>query len=280
MSSEYQRRSFSNGNLDLSYVEWGSSESPPMVLLHGLQDCARSWDVFSRAMSGEYRVISLDSRGHGCSDFPVSSSLGSGYRFVDYVSDITTLIDNLGLEKPILVGHSAGGRYAFSYTSLNPQNVRALVVVDIDPDSVNQSSSGMFDRYMNESDEWPSLDKVVERIRSRQRASSETMLNHQAEVMTKPVGNVGIRVWRRDRRVIEDYERPDLWKEWASIAVPTVIIRGRQSDLLTHQTAVQMREKLSGSLLAELEGGGHWFYQESPGAFESTVRWFLSTLRN
>ena len=123
-----------------------------MVLLHGLQDCARSWDVFSRAMSGEYRVISLDSRGHGCSDFPVSSSLGSGYRFVDYVSDITTLIDNLGLEKPILVGHSAGGRYAFSYTSLNPQNVRALVVVDIDPDSVNQSSSGMFDRYMNESE--------------------------------------------------------------------------------------------------------------------------------
>ncbi|MQF66631.1 alpha/beta hydrolase [SAR202 cluster bacterium AC-647-P02_OGT_505m] len=280
MSSEYQRRSFSNGNLDLSYVEWGSSESPPMVLLHGLQDCARSWDVFSRAMSGEYRVISLDSRGHGCSDFPVSSGLGSGYRFVDYVSDITALIDNLGLEEPILVGHSAGGRYAFSYASLNPQNVRALVVVDIDPDSVNQSSSGMFDRYMNESDEWPSLDKVVERIRSRQHASSETMLNHQAEVMTKPAGNEGIRVWRRDRRVIEDYERPDLWKEWVSIAVPTVIIRGRQSDLLTHQTAVQMREKLSGSLLAELEGGGHWFYQESPGAFESTVRWFLSTLRN
>ena len=278
MSSEYQRRSFSNGNLDLSYVEWGSSESPPMVLLHGLQDCARSWDVFSRAMSGEYRVISLDSRGHGCSDFPIYSSLGSGYRFVDYVSDITALIDNLGLDEPILVGHSAGGRYAFSYASLNPQNVRALVVVDIDPDSVNQSSSGMFDRYMNESDEWPSLDEVVERIRSRQHTSSETMLNHQAEVMTKPMGNEGRRVWRRDRRVVEDYERPDLWEEWVSIAVPTVIIRGRQSDLLTHQTAVKMREKLSGSLLAELEGGGHWFYQESPGAFESTVRWFLSTL--
>ena len=96
--------------------------------------------------------------------------------------------------------------------------------------------------------------------------------------MTKPMGNEGRRVWRRDRRVIEDYERPDLWEEWVSIAVPTVIIRGRHSDLLTHQTAVQMREKLSGSLLAELEGGGHWFYQESPGAFESTVRWFLSTL--
>ena len=251
-----------------------------MVLLHGLQDCARSWDVFSRAMSGEYRVISLDSRGHGCSDFSVPSSSGSGYRFVDYVSDITSLIDDLSLEAPILVGHSAGGRYAFSYASLNPQNISALVVVDIDPDSVNQSSTSMFDRYMNESDEWPSLDEVVERIRSRQNFSSETMLNHQAEVMTKPLGTDGKRVWRRDRRVIEDYERPDLWKEWVSIAVPTVIIRGRQSSLLTHQTAVKMREKLSGSLLAELEGGGHWFYQESPGAFESAVRWFLSTLEN
>ena len=280
MSSQYQRRSFSNEKLDLSYVQWGSSDSPPMILLHGLQDCARSWDAFAQAMSGEYRVISLDSRGHGCSDFPVPSKLDSGYRFDDYVSDISALIDNLRLNDPILIGHSAGGRYAFSYASRNPQNVSGLVVVDIDPDAINQSSSNMFDRYLGESDEWSSLDSVVERIRSRQNLSSETMLRHQAEVMTKAVGTGEGRMWRRDRRVIEDYERPDLWKEWVSISVPTVIIRGRQSNLLTHQTAVKMRERLPGSLLAELEGGGHWFSQESPGAFESTVRWFLSTLEN
>ena len=113
----------------------------------------------------------------------------------------------------------------------------------------------MFDRYLRESDEWSSLDSVVERIRSRQNLSSETMLRHQAEVMTKAVSTGEGRMWRRDRRVIEDYERPDLWKEWVSISVPTVIIRGRQSNLLTHQTAVKMSERLPGSLLAELEGG-------------------------
>ena len=83
------------------------------------------------------------------------------------------------------------------------------------------------------------------------------------------------RQWKRDRLLLTCYERPNLWEEWERISCPTVLIRGRQSDLLTHDTAVKMRESLQGSLLIELEGGGHWFYQESPGAFETAVRWFL-----
>ena len=88
----------------------------------------------------------------------------------------------------------------------------------------------------------------------------------------------GRRVWKRDPTLLAAYERPDLWKEWSELKCPTRIIRGRQSDLLNHEVAVRMRETLPGSRLAELEGGGHWFYQEFPGAFERTVRWFLGGL--
>ena len=75
MSSQYQRRLFSNEKLDLSYVQWGSSELPPMILLHGLQDCARGWVAFAQARSGEYRGVSLGSRGHGRRGFPVTAKL-------------------------------------------------------------------------------------------------------------------------------------------------------------------------------------------------------------
>ena len=93
----------------------------------------------------------------------------------------------------------------------------------------------------------------------------------------------GRRTWKRDRRLLAAYQRPDLWNEWRRLAVPTLIVRGRQSNLLTHEVAVKMRETITGTAplvrLAELEGGGHWFYQEFPGAFEMTFRWFMRAVR-
>lgn len=269
---ELSQLKINNSEVQLNCSEWGDRSNPPMLLLHGLQDCGRSWEIFAQSMSDEYWVVALDSRGHGDSDH-----IPGGYSFVDYVSDIEATISNLPIDNPILVGHSAGGRYAFSYAAQNRGRVRALIIVDIDPGSVNESSGLMFERYKDESDEWNTFQAVVERIRTRQPFSSEEMLKFQAQVMTKTKPGGGW-VWKRDRNLIYEYERPDLWDTWRQVDCPTVIIRGRQSTLLTHETAVKMKEELPYCKLAELEGGGHWFYQESPGAFESTVKWFLDDI--
>ena len=261
-----------HGGVQLNCLEWGDRSNPPMLLLHGLQDCARSWEIFARSVSDDYWVVALDSRGHGDSDH-----VPGHYSFVDYVSDLEVTISNLKMINPILVGHSAGGRYAFSYAARNKDKVKALVIVDIDPDSVNESSGSMFERYKNESDEWDTFQDVVDRLWSRQPLSSEEMVRFQAQAMTKSKPDGGW-IWKRDRSLVYEYERPDLWSSWKEVECATVIIRGRQSTLLTHETAVKMREELPQCKLAELEGGGHWFYQESPGAFESTVKWFLETV--
>ena len=261
------------GELRLHYLRWGDASAPPMVLLHGLQDCARSWDVFASAMCRDYDVVALDHRGHGDSE----RAAPDRYRLDDYVEDVEALVEALSLRDFVLVGHSAGGRNAFLYTVRHPEMVRALVIVDIDPDAANPESASMFQRYDAESDEWGSLDAVIDRLRSRQPNSTDEMLAHQARHMTREVPG-GKRVWKRDRRLVEAYERPDLWAEWSRIECPTLIARGRQSNLLTHEVAVRMREAIPRARLAELEGGGHWFYQELPGPFEATVRWFLEDL--
>ena len=265
----------------LRYADWGTptADAPTIVLLHGLQDCARSWDVFAAAMRSEYRVIALDSRGHGDS----AHAAPDAYGFRDYISDLEALVAHLELSDFILVGHSAGARYAFVFAAEHPELIRSLVVVDIDPDAVNPDSQGMFARYNTESDEWDSLGAVVERLRDRQPQSTDETLRHQAEAMTRELAD-GRRVWKRDRRLLAAYERPDLWEEWGSLSVPTLIVRGRQSDLLTHEVAVRMREAIANTAplarLAELEGGGHWFYQEFPGAFEMTFQWFMRAVRS
>lgn len=257
----------------LHYVDWGNHQRQTVVLLHGLQDCARSWDVLAASLSPDYHVIALDHRGHGCSD----QAPKDRYRLKDYVADVEAIVDQLGLGRVVLAGHSAGGRNAFVYAAGHPDRVEALAVVDIDPDSINAASREMFKRYLAEDDEWPSLEAVVERLRQRQPNSNREMLEHQALHMTKALPHGG-RAWKRDPELLTVYKRPDLWAEWSSVGCPTLIVRGRQSELLTHPVAVRMRETIPRSRLAELEGGGHWVYQEVPGAFEATLRWFLQAL--
>ena len=280
-NSQPTQRFLDANGIRLHYADWHAPtpDAPVMVLLHGLQDCARSWDIFAAAIRSDYHVIALDHRGHGDS----AHAAPAAYGFRDYISDLESLVSHLELTDFTLVGHSAGARYAFVFAAERPELIRALVVVDIDPDAVNPDSQGMFVRYNTESDEWDSLHAVVERLRDRQPQSTDDMLLHQAQVMTHELPD-GRRAWKRDRRLLAAYQRPDLWDEWRRIAVPTLIVRGRQSNLLTHEVAVRMREAITGKALlvrlAELEGGGHWFYQEFPGAFEMTIRWFMRAVRD
>ena len=269
-------RYVSNGEVTLHYADWGGDGLPPMVLLHGMRDCARSWDIFARSMSGEFRVLSLDSRGHGDSD---RAGL-AGYSFDSYVSDVAVLVDSLGFDQVFLVGHSAGGRYAWAYAVENPDRVSALVVVDIDPDPQNPQTARDFASIASEPDSWDTIDQFVERLRERQVYTPDEVLRDQALVLSE-VSDQGSYVWKADIRIVTEYERPDLWDSWSRLTCPVLLVRGRQSSLLVHETAVRMRECLPESQvrLAELEGGGHWFYQDFPGAFEATIRWFLAGLK-
>ncbi len=268
-------RSVDNHGLRLHCLDYGRADLNPMVLLHGMRDSALSWDIFAHAMSDEYRVLSLDSRGHGDSDWAPSG----GYRFDDYISDIEALAADLDLHRMILVGHSAGGRYAWNYAVRHPERVRALVIVDIDPDPQNPQTAKDFRAIADEPESWESQGDFVAYLKTRRVYTPEDALIQQVPAisMRTPDGDY---VWKADIRIVTEYERPDLWESWGRISCPVLLVRGRQSALLTHETAVRMRHALPASQvrLAELEGGGHWFYQDFPEAFEITVRWFLNDL--
>ena len=264
-----------NGPVRLHYLDWGGDRLPPMVLLHGMRDSARSWDIFADSIKDDFRVLALDSRGHGDSDWAGSG----GYTYQHHVSDVETFFDALELEGAIIVGHSAGGRYAWSYAVKNPDRVKALIIVDIDPDPQNAQTVRDFSDIAAEPDSWDTLDEFGERLRHRQVYTGEAALRSQAQAVSRQTED-GEYVWKADIRIVTEYERPDLWDSWGRIACPVLLLRGRQSRLLTHETAVRMRGVLPASQvrLAELEGGGHWFHQDFPGAFEATVRWFLDEL--
>lgn len=96
---------FANG-LNLHYLDWGTVGKPAMVLLHGLRGHAHSWDDFSGAVCQQYHVLALDQRGRGLSDWAKDGDYSTGA----YVADLAAFCDALGLDSPVLVGHSMGGK--------------------------------------------------------------------------------------------------------------------------------------------------------------------------
>ena len=111
---------FANG-LNLHYLDWGTVGKPAMVLLHGLRGHAHSWDDFSGAVCQQYHVLALDQRGRGLSDWAKDGDYSTGA----YVADLAAFCDALGLDSPVLVGHSMGGRNVISFAARYPQGAKS-----------------------------------------------------------------------------------------------------------------------------------------------------------
>src|SRR5262249_28322760 len=114
----------------LHYLEWrpthltNPSPEPALFLLHGLSSNARVWERMARLL-GPRRIVALDQRSHGLSDRPVS-----GYTLDEVVADAAHVIRELGLGRPLVVGHSWGGAVALALAAAHPGLASGLVNVD------------------------------------------------------------------------------------------------------------------------------------------------------
>ena len=241
-----------------------------MVLLHGLQDCARLWDYFAEPVSSKYHVIAIDHRGHG--DSPPATA--DTYKLADYVSEVRDIMEGLDLTNVVLAGHSAGSKNAWIYTAERPGRVSRLIITDMDPDAHNPGSVEMISRYKSEDDDYPDLGAVIERLRSRQPHSTDEVLQHCAVQLTKPDGSGGL-VWKRDRTVVTAYDRPDAWKFLPRVNVPTLIVRGADSTLLNAEVARRMNSAIPDCRLVELPNSAHWVHLERIEEYQRTVEEFL-----
>lgn len=97
------------------YLSWGAerTELPSALLLHGITSSAESWVRVGPAMADRYRVYAFDMRGHGES---IKPSAG-GYSLRHTADDAIAFIEALGLERPLLIGHSWGGATAIVLAS-------------------------------------------------------------------------------------------------------------------------------------------------------------------
>ena len=115
------------GGLSFHYIDWGG-DGPPLVMLHGLSGHARTWDHTAAALSDRDRVLALDQRGHGDSDWAPRYGIGP------MAADLLAFMDALQFTKVTLMGLSMGGMVSFVFAAAHPERVRRLMVLDIGPE--------------------------------------------------------------------------------------------------------------------------------------------------
>ncbi len=112
------------GDLTFHYIQWGE-QGPPIVFVHGVTANAYSFQAFADALAEDHRVFAYDLRGRGDSDKPEQ-----GYSVPIHAADLAEIIDELGLERPVVVGQSLGALISLYFAAHYPDKLSKLVLID------------------------------------------------------------------------------------------------------------------------------------------------------
>ena len=258
----------------LRYVDWGG-DAPVMLLLHGDMRTSRSWDAVARRLSDDYRVIALDMRGHGDSDWTPR-----GYRFTERVDDLAAFCEELGLREVIGVAHSTGGVVMALCARQHPGTfsqlalMEPMVVVD---DRFHKMVAG---REHAERSTWKSRDALHEYLKQHPATS-----NWHPEVLGDVVAHEAYcrkdglfdMKWSsatfnwKDR----DGDHVDLKPVFAELGLPILFIRSSG-----HQTRIKELNEVQDGIprfhRLTIEKTGHNMYMERPDAISDALKLFAA----
>ena len=263
--------------LRFHYRDWTSQQvnAPDLVLLHGYTGHCRSWDAFANVMSKQYRVLALDQRGHGETEWAPADQYGT----MEMVADLDAFVSALRLERFVLLGLSMGGMVAIAYAGARPVQLARLVIVDIAPEIAVEGIQNI-QQSVARSDGFDTVEDAFRRARADNPVPPEG--HHydrvRASLMRTDEGKWTYRYDRALRGPGSQRLRLTVDEGWDAVAsfnVPTLLIRGEHSPLLSRDVADKFVSIAKNSQLVEVPGSGHPVPLDKPEGFLDAVQTFL-----
>lgn len=256
------------------YLDWGNTDKPPLLLLHGGAQSAHSWDFFSLAMRDHFHIIALDQRGHGDSDW----SEEGDYDAMFHIADVDAVTDALGFSSFVLLGLSMGGRNAYGFAAHHPAKVQRLVIVDVGPDIAAEGRKHI-QEFLEGTEVFESFEWLVERVHQYNPRRPVEQIRGSLLNNLKQLED-GQWTWKHDRRRGIHRDRgmemnEEAWQDLQNVSAPTLLVRGADSYILSTQTADKMRATLAQCSFSEVPNAGHLVPSDNPVAFEAVVRSYL-----
>lgn len=253
-------------------VTWEWPGAPPSTLLmHGIGNYGRYWDLFADQVAGRLRLVAPDARGHGDSSKPAS-----GYDPAAFAGDAHLVMGFYDDTRPwIVVGHSMGGYHATALTLAHPERVAGLVLVDVGPRSEPTGYGRSRRLSLERPDRFANADAARAYLLETSPGYSDAVYENRLAWVFRRDGDA--LVWKSSkdalRQILENTASrswPDVWGRLAEIRVPVLIVRGTRSTSFAAETAQQMRATLTNAELIELDSG-HNVALERPRALADAV---------
>jgi len=276
--AELEKRYFSSSpqiidvdGLKVYYKETGPQGAPALLLLHGFGSSLQAWDDWSLKLEQKYRLIRLDLPGFGLT----GASPANDYSEEKDLAILTHFADKLGLEKFSVVGHSMGGKMAWSLAASQPERVQALVLMA--PDGFPETKDIGTKPY-----EVPAImgiikyvlpkylvRKSIEPAFSDADALNDALVNRYFDMLRAP----GVRgaILERSNQTIYKDPVPRL----KAIKAPTLLIWGEQDQMIPSTNAQSYANVLSNSTTVLVPKLGHLLQEEQPEKGLAVVMQFL-----
>ena len=267
----------SNG-VNVHLRDEGDPESPPIVFVHGHGEDLHTWRRLVNQLVGSFRVIRFDLRRHGLT----GPAPDNEYGIEDYVSDLSMVVDHLGIHSFVLVGHSMGGRISVRYAMGNPERVNGLVLLSASgAPRRKEASPPMALRLMKN----PIGRFLIKRVWSRNMAKSslEDMVFDESSITEEEVdrlwdfstypGNMDA-MFREFANSWEDFNPTEI----RGIATNTLLIWGEEDSICPESMGSWYDSHLPNSAMVVLPNIGHNPHFECPGRCLDEISSWIGTL--
>ena len=263
------------GELKFHYLEWGSNTSQTILCLHGFLSQAYIWNSFAPTFIHDYRVLALNQRGHGGSDW----SSDGAYSIDDHFVDIAQFIEILDLKDLILLGHSMGGRNALFYTACIPDRVKKLILVDSRPGNSDESISALkklLDGFNFEADDLHTFLQEAQTVYPHLPLKAGFDFVYAAGNRTSSDRTTTpYDPWLIIASHLADYSVEELWPFMESIPCPTLIVRGEHSIFISQEDADRMGRLIPKAKIVVIPQASHIPMIENPSVLNRAVHSFL-----
>jgi len=265
------------GGLTLVADAWGDPSAPPVLLLHGGGQTRHAWGATGITLAAAgWRAISFDLRGHGDSDWDDDGD----YSIDAYAADVQAIAASLS-RPPALVGASLGGLTSLIAVGEGLCDAAAVVLVDCAPRLEADGVARIMSFMRCGLDGFASLDEAADAIASYlpHRKRPQDLSGLHKNLRLRPDGRYR---WHWDPRFVEGTQRPTpskqperLLRAAAGLSVPTLLVRGRMSDVVSEAGAAEFLEHAPSAEFVDVSDAGHMVAGDRNDIFTTAVVEFL-----
>jgi len=244
-----------------------AGRGPLVMCMHGITANAYVFEPIMGLLADEFRVVSIDQRGHGRSGRPAR------YEADDFAADAAALVDELACGPAILLGHSLGARNGFVAANLYPEHVQSVVAVDFTPFIEDRVLEDLEARVKGGDRTFADLAEIEAYLSQRYPMLPQDAIHRRARH--------GYRQAENGYRPLADANAMALTAAGLKASIEdtveriehrTILVRGAQSKLVSPQAWARTRELRPDLEAVEIAGADHYVPEEQPAAIAALVR--------